>query len=207
MHEQHFRQDRIDSTNQSETNFGIVNSKFRKFVVLAKFHQHVIALPILTHQGNGLSTKYHKNEFISIREGSLRALAAPAESTHGTLWSELYPRFIHESTWHRMGDTCCLHITKPFSHQISHKSTISGKLEPNSFTRLKRLFKDAVTDIDVRATTQIGPTRHPRDALEDSPTTPTGPVQYRQRSTVGAGPRQSSTGTTSRSNLGQYGYN
>jgi hypothetical protein len=56
IHEPHFRQGQIDPTNVNHTqsNFGIVNSKYRKFVVIPRLERHAIAAP-LTPMKDGLS--------------------------------------------------------------------------------------------------------------------------------------------------------
>ncbi|KAL2063102.1 hypothetical protein VTL71DRAFT_6174 [Oculimacula yallundae] len=205
-HEHHFTQDRVDynNANQTETNFGVANSKFRKFVILACFEQHVIALPILTHGGRGLSSKRHKHEYISVRERSLEGSAAPAESSHGILWAELYPNFQFASPWHKMSDGCCLHITKPYSHNMSHKCTISGKLENSSMNRLQKLFRDAVMDAATGGSTLRPDFQTPLNSLEESPTTPRGhsfPAHPAPRNSTGQHP--SNIWSSTRSNLSQ----
>lgn len=179
-HEHHCRQDRIDrsNANQSETNFSIANSKFRKFVVLSRFEQHVIVLPILTHEGRGLSSKHHKDEFVSVSDRLSQASAAPAESKHSTLWGETYPEFLYASAWHRMSDTCCLHITKPYSHNMAHKCDISGRLEDESLVRLQRLFRNAV--LTAAAANIFQAVSRPPGSTIESPTTPKGPSLTRK---------------------------
>ncbi|KAH6707828.1 hypothetical protein BKA61DRAFT_679228 [Leptodontidium sp. MPI-SDFR-AT-0119] len=205
-HEHHYRQDRVDhsNVNQTETNFGVTSSKFRKFVVLSRFEQHVIALPILTHEGRGLSTKRHKHEYISVRERAAQGYAAGAESSHGILWVETFPNFQYESAWHRMSDACCLHITKPYSHNMGHKCTISGRLENESFARLQKLFRDAVINAAGGSISQPLP-RTPAKIVEESPTTPRGTSFPQLQSSIkGTGPQPTNAPPSARSNLSQY---
>ncbi|KAH7323566.1 hypothetical protein BKA65DRAFT_481376 [Rhexocercosporidium sp. MPI-PUGE-AT-0058] len=205
-HEHHYRQDRVDhsNANQTETNFGITNSKFRKFVVLSRFEHHVIALPILTHEGRGLTTKRHKHEYVSVRDRMAQVSAASGESSHGVLWAETYPNFQYASAWHRMSDTCCLHITRPYSHNMAHKCTISGRLEDESFVRLQKLFRDAVLKAAAGKISQSLP-RAPAAIMEESPTTPRAPsFPQRQSSVAGTGPRPVKAWSSTRSNMSQY---
>ncbi|KAH7381013.1 hypothetical protein BKA64DRAFT_647846 [Cadophora sp. MPI-SDFR-AT-0126] len=197
-HEHHYRQDRIDrsNANQTETKFGITNSKFRKFVVLSRFEHHVIALPILTHEGRGLSSKRHKDEFISVRDRIAQASAAPAESKHGTLWAETYPEVQYTSAWHRMSDSCCLHITKPYSHNMAHKCTISGRLEDQSFVRLQKLFRNAVLSSAANIS------QAPRPATHTTPRRPS--FAHTKTSVAETGPRQIDAWSSTRSNLSQF---
>lgn len=68
--------------DQSMSRLGIVHSKYRKCVVIARFATHVIALPIYTHGGQGLANKWHKDDFVSVRDVDLRIPPAGAESIH-----------------------------------------------------------------------------------------------------------------------------
>ena len=51
--------------------------------MLSRFEQHVIVLPILTHEGRGLSSKHHKDEFVSVSDRLSQASAAPADEGYG----------------------------------------------------------------------------------------------------------------------------
>lgn len=122
----------------------MVQSKFRKFIVISKFGSHVVALPVYTNQHHGLTKTEYKNEWIAIREASMKATAKGAENDHPVLWANLLDGFERESKWNRMGDDTNIHFTSPYSHKMTHKCTISGKLEPDSMDVLRTLFREAI---------------------------------------------------------------
>jgi hypothetical protein len=43
-----------------------------------------------------------------------------------------------------MDDDTNIHFTSPYSHKMTHKCTISGKLEPESMDALRNLFRQAI---------------------------------------------------------------
>jgi len=145
-HEAHYDQDRIDlnDPNQTASNFGIICSKFRKFIVVARFAKHVTALPIYTYGGRGLSRKKDKDEYVSVRDDDdAPDRAAAAESKHGLLWAYTDHAFKH-SKWHRMGNETSVRFTTPYPHQMSSKATISGRLDEDSLERLQNLYKESI---------------------------------------------------------------
>jgi hypothetical protein len=124
----------------------VVQSKFRKFIVVSKFGNHVVALPIYTNQHKGLTKTEYKHEWIAIREASEKATAKGAENDHPVLWANLLDGFERGpgSNWNRMSDDTNIHFTSPYSHKMTHKCTISGKLEPDSMDVLRTLFREAI---------------------------------------------------------------
>ncbi|CZT42952.1 uncharacterized protein RSE6_02920 [Rhynchosporium secalis] len=50
------------------TKFGPVYSKPRKFVIIARFLDHMVCLPIFSYGGSGLSRKPNKKEYVGIRD-------------------------------------------------------------------------------------------------------------------------------------------
>ncbi|KAF8846544.1 hypothetical protein BDZ45DRAFT_755973 [Acephala macrosclerotiorum] len=59
VHEHDFNQspNALQEVNRSETSFGFTNSKSRNFIVIGKFQDHVLGLPIYTYGGKGLQNK------------------------------------------------------------------------------------------------------------------------------------------------------
>lgn len=146
-HEHHYDQSLVDiEGDTSFTRLGVVNSKFRKHIVVRRYPDHVIALPIFTHQGNGLTRKRSKNEYISIRDLDYKDRAAGAETEHGILWAKVDPAYNQESAsaWHRMSNVTSVQFTRPQIHMMDRKSTICGKLDPDSRIKLKNLFLKAM---------------------------------------------------------------
>jgi hypothetical protein len=154
-HETHYDQDRFDGDdiNQTASNFGIVSSKFRKFIVVARFASHVIALPIYTHGGRGLSRKANKDEYVSVRDDDDRNYAAPAESKHEALWAYTNNAFKH-SKCYWMGDETSVRFTTPHPHQMSSKATISGRLDEDSLEKLQDLYRESLFGLPKRPVAQ-----------------------------------------------------
>jgi hypothetical protein len=77
FHEQDFNQSGVIQNNfQTVTALGTIYSKLRKYVVVAAFDDHCIAVPIGTSEGRGLQNKTLKEQYISIREYDHRTSAA-----------------------------------------------------------------------------------------------------------------------------------
>jgi hypothetical protein len=138
----------------------VVQSKFRKFIVVSKFGNHVVALPVYTNQHHGLTKTEYKNEWIAVREASLKATAKGAENDHPVLWASLLDGFERESKWNRMDDDTNIHFTSPYSHKMTHKCTISGKLEPDSMNALRALYRKAMSLEPLNAPIRTAPTTY-----------------------------------------------
>jgi len=117
----------------------------RKYIVVAKFSNKVIVLPVLTHEKTGL--RYKKatiNEYVSIRDWSKKSTAAAAENSHGLLWAKTYPEFEFEAPFHKMNDLCSVELTAPTTFKTELPSTIHGEMEQESLQRLLRLYEAAM---------------------------------------------------------------
>jgi hypothetical protein len=137
----------------------VVQSKFRKFIVVSKFGNHVVALPVYTNQHKGLTKTEYKHEWIAIREASERATAKGAENEHPVLWATLLDGYERGpgSQWNRMCDDTNIHFTSPYSHKMTHKCTISGKLEPDSVNALRALYRKAMLAEPLNAPIRAAP--------------------------------------------------
>jgi hypothetical protein len=79
--------------------------------------------------------EYGRSEHVSIQEWTepFRAISAPAESKHDTLWGKLDPNFLREeSAWHYENDKTSVHVTSAYSDRMDRICTISGQLHPQS---------------------------------------------------------------------------
>lgn len=146
--------------NKSVTNEGtIAHEKERKFVVLRVFATHITVLPIFTHNSNGLASKEHKNQFISIRELDDKETAAPAESDHPILWSDAEANLKDGNPWNKMSDTAAVHFTNPKEHKLTYPAKIMGRLDYDSFRELKTAFNAAFNEDEYDE--DINPTPEP----------------------------------------------
>ena len=69
LHEEDFRRGHtygINSTISRTPNGEFVHSKTRPHIIIALFREHFIAVPVYTHQGNGLHWKQNTDEFVSV---------------------------------------------------------------------------------------------------------------------------------------------
>ncbi|KAI9651305.1 hypothetical protein NHQ30_001343 [Ciborinia camelliae] len=75
--------------NRTDTAFGVVYSKQRKYVVLQKHHDHCLTLPIFTFGGNGLQRKPRasRENYLGIRDVASKNHLAPSENDHELLFS------------------------------------------------------------------------------------------------------------------------
>jgi Family of unknown function (DUF6590) len=88
-HEPYSKHRRFGSTpNLTPTKFGDVHSKYRKFVVISRHKSNVVALPVYTYQGTGLSRKHNKDEYVTIREIGFMQTAKRGGFQHGTIWAQ-----------------------------------------------------------------------------------------------------------------------
>jgi hypothetical protein len=146
-HEQHWNQVQASTTdsNISLTRYGKIVSKLRKYIVISRFGNKVIALPVFTHGGKGLQYKQAvKNQYVSIRDESLKQEAAAAESDHGLLWAITYPQFECRAPFHKMNDYCCVELIAPTTIKTDLPCTIHGILQPKSLEKLQNLHRDAM---------------------------------------------------------------
>ncbi|KAH8665868.1 hypothetical protein BGZ60DRAFT_529133 [Tricladium varicosporioides] len=131
--------------DQSLCSKGVINTKYRKHIVVAVHADRVTAVPIYTYNGIGLKYKTNADEHISIRDTSCEGAEASAESKHGILWAETQSRLmskdVDKPSWHMMNSVTSVLLTAPYSHKTSRLSTISGKLLPESENRLLDLFR------------------------------------------------------------------
>ncbi|KAL2063097.1 hypothetical protein VTL71DRAFT_6169 [Oculimacula yallundae] len=98
----------------AQTKFGPIISKNRKFMVIARYPDHIVTLPIYTHNGRGLQDKSNKKDYIGIRDSEFFA-DTKDESPNGpcvivTRIRKRQLRFDHPGVTDR---NSYLHITGP----------------------------------------------------------------------------------------------
>lgn len=69
LHEEDY-QDGADYQSKyiSESNYSFVHTKKRIFIVLAKYHYHYLAIPLYTHNDEGLEPKANQDEFVYVHD-------------------------------------------------------------------------------------------------------------------------------------------
>lgn len=129
------------------SSLGVVNSKYRKYIVVARFAKHAVGLPIYTYQGNGLTHKdpSNKAEHISVRESEHKNACAMAATSHGILYSRVDRRLCDRTIpFHRMTDQTVCKYTEPYCISFTTKCTIFGRLESQSADLIQQLFQESV---------------------------------------------------------------
>ncbi|KAI0103994.1 hypothetical protein GGR51DRAFT_561371 [Nemania sp. FL0031] len=121
----------INDPYQTATPFGVVYSKFRKMVVIKVFGEHVISVPIYSHNGKGLEGKAFVKEYVSIRDIADRT-PLPPEGIHYKLLAIANPDFLGRV----VSGKSTVKLTEFCSHRYTSPATIEGELESNSTKRL-----------------------------------------------------------------------
>lgn len=78
----------ITDRNRTNSRYGPICTKWRKMIVLSKFEDHYLAIPLFTHNGNGLANKARPEEFVSIVDHRFKG-DAPRQSRHDPLETEI----------------------------------------------------------------------------------------------------------------------
>jgi hypothetical protein len=146
LHEAASKNTVLTDFHVGESNCGPVYTKVRKFVVVACFASHIWALPIYTHNGNGLSKNFNRDEFVSIRDvDEDPARVRPAESKYRLLFSvrtEELRNSNYKAHWNMMSNYAALHLARPICHKYETRCTFMGKLKKESLDYLLKNFKD-----------------------------------------------------------------
>ncbi len=123
-----------DARYRSETKFGAVFTKYRKMIVLALFEDHYLAIPLFTHNGNGLAYKANPDEFVSIHDHR-RPGASVKQSNHAPLRTEVLNEGIQ---FFDVKSTA--HVTYALSRRYDLPIVFEGFLSKPSTNRLVDLF-------------------------------------------------------------------
>ncbi|KAH7323570.1 hypothetical protein BKA65DRAFT_555248 [Rhexocercosporidium sp. MPI-PUGE-AT-0058] len=124
---------------QTLTALGWVYSKNRKIVVISRFAQHLVGLPIFSHGGKGLKKK-EKSEFVGIRD-SQYFRGTHTDSTYPNLTSHRIFPFApaNKTHWAVINGDSYVHFTRPLSFAYNTRCTIEGRLKDEDILRLINL--------------------------------------------------------------------
>lgn len=144
-----------DDPYRTNTAFGVVFSKFRKFVILRTFGLGVFCLPIYSHNGAGLSGKLNEEEYVAIRDSrgcsSVDSASEPTSKSefesesesesdrpcvvaHMNLLSGQKPRPL-------LSAKSAIFLTDPVLFRFGTHLTIEGRLLEDDVTRLQALIR------------------------------------------------------------------
>jgi len=126
----------VADKSRTESKFGAICTKYRKMIVVALYQDHYVALPLYTHNGNGLQGKAKPDEFVSIKDHRSREPFTKL-STHKALVTENINTDIHP-----FSPKCTAHLTYPVSRKYDLPVTPEGNLDKPSIKSLIQLYND-----------------------------------------------------------------
>ena len=127
-----------DGYSTFSTRFGGIYSKVRFMIVIALHVNHYIALPLFTHNGNGISKKSIEaaTEFVSVHDKRNGRDFQPL-SSHKSLVADLGDMVKGSQVIDKMS---IVHVTHPVSRSYDLLITKAGKLNRSSTQQLQKLW-------------------------------------------------------------------
>ncbi|KAL9000726.1 MAG: hypothetical protein Q9169_000762 [Polycauliona sp. 2 TL-2023] len=119
---------------RSNTKYGPIYTKSRKMIVLALFQDHYTAIPVFTHNGNGLDRKEKPGEFVSIKDHRAK-FESPPLSLNGQLVTDT----MFNGT-HLFDVKSTAHVTYALSRRYDLPCVKEGYLTKKSSNHLIKLF-------------------------------------------------------------------
>ena len=135
----------LTDPNLTASPFGTIFSKFRKSVVLTVSEDggSCAAVPIYSHNGEGLKFKPSKHEYVSIRDVEDEK-PQDRESKHGLLWCHRDLQYSAPKTF--ISGKSSVHLTELVTHRLGAPATIEGSLTAPSLEILRELVKKVHID-------------------------------------------------------------
>ena len=126
----------MSSEAPAKSSYGAVFTKMRVMIVTARFQNHYIAVPLYTHNGNGLSKKTpeEQREYVSIRDHRIDG-GYVAESIHGCLTTGYLKSGIHI-----LDAKSAAHIPYPVARKYDLPVVHHGNLTAQATSRLVELY-------------------------------------------------------------------
>lgn len=122
----------------TESRFGTIHSKYRKMIVIALYETHYLAIPLYTHNGNGVARKPKPDEYISVRDHR-SSEPFSKQTVHGELVTDQVNTGIHP-----YDPNCLAHITYPVARKYDLPVIVEGQLNKRSAKHLWSLYDDFV---------------------------------------------------------------
>ncbi|KAI4218042.1 MAG: hypothetical protein LQ349_008896 [Xanthoria aureola] len=119
---------------RSDTKYGPIYTKARKMIVLSLFEDHYTAIPVFTHNGNGLDRKNRPEEFVSIKDHRAKYEVPPLSLNGQLVTDTMFPGakvFDVKST---------AHVTYALSRRYDMPCVKEGHLTKKSSNHLIKLF-------------------------------------------------------------------
>ncbi|KAI9702983.1 MAG: hypothetical protein M1836_008197 [Candelina mexicana] len=132
-HEQHLNPSRSQpgDAGRTESHAGPICTKTRKMIVVAMYTDHYVAIPLYTHNGNGLSKKENPDDYVSVFDH--RYVADPLHTHKLKPLSNRKPLvtgFMYPTT-RLIDEKSTAHITYPVSRSYSLSIIPEGQIKTN----------------------------------------------------------------------------
>ncbi|KFY33290.1 hypothetical protein V494_07746 [Pseudogymnoascus sp. VKM F-4513 (FW-928)] len=112
--------------------------KSRKYIVIGRFTDHYLALPIFTHKGHGLASKPElKGEFVSIRNMLDSDSCSKTDTNHGCIYTTTTRT---TAGWKAIGARANVCFTSPLAIPYRNMANFLGELAPESLSYLCELY-------------------------------------------------------------------
>ncbi|KAH7323568.1 hypothetical protein BKA65DRAFT_555246 [Rhexocercosporidium sp. MPI-PUGE-AT-0058] len=139
-----FRQPpQIPTRDETLTRLGWVHTKERRLIIIDCFNDHCVAIPMATHNNNGLRLKKAKGEWVGVRDAA-DPEPAESESVHGNISATRDNRFRLPDTpvnqwWTK--HTTYAHFSSPIAFPYDRGCIHLGKIaKPEDLKKLRELY-------------------------------------------------------------------
>ena len=134
----------VADKHTTDSKFGPIHSKYRKMIILALYETHYLAIPLYTHNGNGVTHKTKPDEYISVRDHRSQECFVK-QTKHVELVTEEINGGIHS-----YDPKSLAHITYPLARKYSLPVVVEGSVRNESVKRLWTLFMEFVESTEIR---------------------------------------------------------
>ena len=121
----------------SASHYGLIHTKLRKFIVVALHSRHYVAIPLYSHNQDGLSKVPEKDEFVSVHDVR-NGEEALQQSNHEPLIA--YTRPECSALWRQT----TAHLVYPVSRNYNLRITRIGSLDADSTDLLLKQFRSCL---------------------------------------------------------------
>ena len=134
LHEQDVLPHASPSHHTTQSAFGRIHTKYRKMIIIARYHDHYTAIPCFSFNGRGIEAKGDPSEFISIQD---HRSAAPFRAL--SRYPPLKTKFLADGLDPYHPKTVA-HMCYPVSMKYDLSAVIEGYLDPGSTRELIRVY-------------------------------------------------------------------
>ncbi|CAO1597163.1 hypothetical protein XANCAGTX0491_000982 [Xanthoria calcicola] len=120
--------------HRTVSEYGTIFTKRRPMIVLANYEDHYIAIPIFTHNGNGIHHKKRPDEYVSIKDHRSNDDSPPQSKYPHLETQTMAPESEH------LRSKSTVHITYALSRKYDLPVTIMGQLTDRSLHQLIEYF-------------------------------------------------------------------